>query len=89
MKTDLRNDWRVDWIHGFANGAFLCLFFWAMIGCKPQLPIVEVDKATAAYRIILIDHCEYLEVYDKTYTGSLLGLTHKGNCTNKIHNIHL
>ena len=37
--------------------------------------------------VVVIDGCQYI----KTYTGGKYGgfaLTHKGNCTNIIHNYH-
>lgn len=56
-----------------------------LTGCKP--PGIQEDISTkpeGAYRVVVLDGCEYLE--GETYR-SYYSLTHKGNCSNPVHRL--
>ena len=40
------------------------------------------------YRIVVIDGCEYIEIYFESVSNSRYSLTHKGDCHNHIHPEH-
>lgn len=63
----------------------LALILSCLAACQPapQLHRIETDKG---YSIVMIDSCEYIEVYYLPGTNSgYYSLTHKGDCKNKLH----
>jgi len=51
------------------------------VSCYRYEKTAPTPNAGVDYNVILIDGCQYLEM--KTYMYSIV--THKGDCTNKIH----
>lgn len=68
----------------------LATFLLALTSCNEKLP--EPNKSAVVsstiygperdfYTIIKIDGCEYIR-WTSSYSGTVLGLVHKGNCSN-------
>ena len=58
-----------------------------MVGCserqgQKEVDVYNVDTLNSNYSIYIIDSCEYIVFYGGSST---LG-SHKGNCSNPIHN---
>ena len=62
------------------NKVFIFIVSILMCGCEPRDKNVHLVDGNEV-RTAVIEDCEYL--YD--YHRGLISLTHKGNCTNKIH----
>ena len=58
-----------------------------MVGCserqgQKEVDVYNVDTLNSNYSIYIIDSCEYIVFYG----GSSTWGSHKGNCSNPIHN---
>jgi len=58
-----------------------------MVGCserekQKEISVYDVDTLDTEYSIYIIDSCEYIIFYG----GSSTWGSHKGNCSNPIHN---
>lgn len=47
----------------------------------------SANSSALNYKIVVIDSCEYIEVYEGIGQSSVYSLTHKGNCKNPIHKL--
>ncbi len=58
-----------------------------MVGCserekQKEISVYDVDTLDTEYSVYIIDSCEYIIFYG----GSSTWGSHKGNCSNPIHN---
>lgn len=56
-----------------------------LLSCEPQAPNQSQSKQFGDYKIKTIEGCEYIEYDYGITTQRVYSLTHKGNCSNKIH----
>ena len=61
-----------------------CSVLLGLSGCqRPEGP--RTSGASKNYIVVSIDDCEYIECDYGIFEQRVYSLTHKGNCTNKIH----
>lgn len=56
-----------------------------LLSCEPQVPNQSQSKQFGDYKIKIIEDCEYLEYDNGIFDKRVYSLTHKGDCSNKIH----
>ncbi len=79
-KVMLRLFWSIVFI------ILLCIMT-LLVGCtsrekQKEISVYDVDTLDTEYSIYIIDSCEYIIFYG----GSSTWGSHKGNCSNPIHN---
>lgn len=56
-----------------------------LVGCTPETQQEFSNRITGQSKIIVIDNCEYIFMENGGGDNYSMALTHKGNCTNHIH----
>jgi hypothetical protein len=79
-KVMLRLFWSIVFI------ILLCIMT-LLVGCtsrekQKEISVYDVDTLDTEYSVYIIDSCEYIIFYG----GSSTWGSHKGNCSNPIHN---
>ena len=79
-KVMLRSFWSIVVI------ILLCIMT-LLVGCtsrekQKEISVYDVDTLDTEYSVYIIDSCEYIIFYG----GSSTWGSHKGNCSNPIHN---
>lgn len=60
------------------------IFALSLSSCENEVPVQsKVEDPLKGYKIMVIDGCEYLHKRLNSYSDHF---THKGNCSNPIHN---
>ena len=63
----------------------MLIFSVLITGCSNIMPDVDSRVQQRNYNIITIENCEYIEFDEGTGNMRVYSLTHKGNCSNPIH----
>lgn len=70
----------------FLTACFVICATDLLTGCNPQPEGESKESKTGDFIIKTIDGCEYIEYDYGLYHQRVYSLTHKGNCSNPIHN---